>query len=245
MELIIDNREKIIDLFEKKDYVKCENLTVGDYHIKLDGNTIVIIERKTINDLANSIVDGRYREQKKRLLDNFPKHQIIYILEGDIETDNLSNKYNRITIDTIYSSIINLYHRDNINLFKSKNSRETVKFIETIMFKISKDNGKFLKKNVLDNALFNNLKKGGCKKNIDSNLVYKLQLSCIPNISNKIAEIIIEKYSTMTELINNFSGKTEDDRIKIISDIKYELKNGKKRKLGKRVGENLNKYLFQ
>ena len=92
MELIIDNREKIKELFEKKEYIKYENLSIGDYHIKLNGNTIVIIERKTINDLANSIVDGRYREQKKRLLDNFEKEKILYILEGDIEMDNLREK---------------------------------------------------------------------------------------------------------------------------------------------------------
>ena len=42
-------------------------LEVGDFRIEAGGRT-VIIERKTLPDLAASIKDGRYREQKARLL---------------------------------------------------------------------------------------------------------------------------------------------------------------------------------
>ena len=41
-----------------------------------------VFERKTLDDLAASIKDGRYREQKSRLLAHYPPHRITYILEG-------------------------------------------------------------------------------------------------------------------------------------------------------------------
>ena len=73
MELIIDNRETIKDYFQDKDYVKIKNLDIGDYIFKYDDKDILIIERKTIEDYAASIKDGRHREQKQRLLSNYQR----------------------------------------------------------------------------------------------------------------------------------------------------------------------------
>ena len=67
MELIIDNREKI-DINTCNINVTYSNLEIGDYIISKDSTIYFIIERKTIQDYANSIRDGRYREQKQRLL---------------------------------------------------------------------------------------------------------------------------------------------------------------------------------
>ena len=70
MEFIIDNRESIKKYFIEKNvkYVTFSNLDLGDYLFKYNGEVVAIIERKTIDDMANSIKDGRYREQKSRLL---------------------------------------------------------------------------------------------------------------------------------------------------------------------------------
>jgi len=47
--------------------MEVKNLDIGDIII-YNGSYKLIIERKTINDLVSSIKDGRYREQKMRLL---------------------------------------------------------------------------------------------------------------------------------------------------------------------------------
>ena len=54
MELTIDNRESIKSYFEEKNYkwVKFENLDLGDYLFKYKDEPILIIERKSIEDLA-------------------------------------------------------------------------------------------------------------------------------------------------------------------------------------------------
>ena len=67
----IDTREtEIKEFFKKAPYAKVECLSLGDIIFQWNGVDIWIIERKQITDLAHSIKDGRYREQKIRLLSN-------------------------------------------------------------------------------------------------------------------------------------------------------------------------------
>ena len=91
VDIIIDSREssliKIIesrDLDIYKDHIKVskEQLENGDIQIKFNEN-VFIYERKTINDLISSVKDGRYKEQKQRLLSNF--QNINYIIELKIK----------------------------------------------------------------------------------------------------------------------------------------------------------------
>ena len=96
MKLVIDYREKSLkDLFDSNEdtssQIFYENLDIGDVHLAYNSTDLnapliqVILERKTLNDLACSIKDGRYREQKMRLLkyrEDNPHIKILYILEG-------------------------------------------------------------------------------------------------------------------------------------------------------------------
>eukprot|EP00494_Astrolonche_serrata_P001976 UN01982 len=67
-----------------------QTLSVGDYvWTATKGNQTfvlpMIIERKTMDDLAGSIVDGRFLEQKHRLKKTGSR-QLIYLVEGRDET---------------------------------------------------------------------------------------------------------------------------------------------------------------
>ena len=50
------------------DQVERRRLDVGDVVLTGDSGAVVLIERKTWADLAKSLTDGRYAEQKARLL---------------------------------------------------------------------------------------------------------------------------------------------------------------------------------
>ena len=95
MKLIVDIREKkLIKLLEafknqfdfKKIDIEIKNLPLGDAIIVDDnGNEKIIVERKSLNDLASSIKDGRYIEQSHRLNGcEIHNHNIIYIIEGNL-----------------------------------------------------------------------------------------------------------------------------------------------------------------
>ena len=241
MKLIIDNRENIKELFQISENVTFDNLEIGDYLIKNEEKDILIIERKTINDYCASIKDGRNREQKKRLLSKFTKNQIIYLVEGSL--DFVQSKYNRVNSDTVVSSILNTMMRDGIHVFHTKDSEETVFFIESICKKISKQGISFLEnKTSHQDDLFNNLTKTTKNSNIDKELCSKLMISNIPTISIKTAERILMNFGSIQNLINTLSVMEEDKRISYIQNLPSNDKNF--RKISKTSAKNLIKFLI-
>jgi ERCC4-type nuclease len=59
-----------------------ETLPLGDIIVNDGENDCIIVERKTLSDLAASIKDGRYEEQSYRLNGlNHHNHNIIYLIE--------------------------------------------------------------------------------------------------------------------------------------------------------------------
>ena len=250
MELIIDNRESTKSYFEEKNYewISFENLDIGDYIFKYKDKIALVIERKSIEDFASSIKDGRYREQKSRLLNNFSKNNILFLVEGDLMINNKSFNFNKVDKYTIYSSLINLYIRDNFNVFISYSKEHTIDFLENVANKIKKQGDKLidnfdlnLKENH-DTSLLNtiNSKKN---KNISPNLVYKSQLCNIPNISCTFADVIIEKYPNMPTLIKDLEQLEYSEKISLIENL-YYIKNDKKRKIGSKVATNLINNIF-
>jgi len=121
--IVIDFREKDILKFctelNKNIEIKTENLLLGD--ILIDK---LLIERKTINDLAASIVDGRYREQSFRLIKALQEgFKVFYFIEGnmDLYTGSISK-------NTLVSTIYSLTHKG-FQVLLTKNSKETAFFI--------------------------------------------------------------------------------------------------------------------
>jgi hypothetical protein len=79
------------DLIPLLENITTRNLPVGDIWIGLSGEDILpgglIIERKTVADLEASIKDGRYREQRLRLLTHCQETgaRPLYIIEGHVD----------------------------------------------------------------------------------------------------------------------------------------------------------------
>ena len=89
--------------------VVIETLPLGDIIIYDEESDKLVIERKSVNDLLSSIKDGRYEEQSYRLNGlNHHNHNIIYLIEGDINRLNNRFKDNKIEKLTLYSAILSL-----------------------------------------------------------------------------------------------------------------------------------------
>ena len=143
LEILIDNREtKLKTLFENhlfKDKkqtpeIKYSNLDLGDIVIKKEGKILLIFERKAIPDLYSSINDGRYKEQKIRLLNNFALRNVVYIIE-DANTQFLEKKFKNFK-SIINGAIINSIFRDKIRLIRTNNVNQTFEYLITIIKKI-------------------------------------------------------------------------------------------------------------
>lgn len=248
MEYIIkfDNREKdLIKLFELKEHkYTLENLDIGDIQF-IDSKTneiLILIERKTLADLCASIKDGRYKEQKERMLHSIKKNiRKIILIEGTcMEQFTLS--------ESTYSSvIINTMIRDNIHIHICKNINDTVEFIENIILQIPKYYNDLQNEIILEQSkTFQN--EYNCsttkKENITQKICFRNMLSQIPGISNSIASVFVEKYENMENFITTLKTNGNNDKKSIIKLIGLEQHGKNKRKVGDKTGEKIYLFIF-
>lgn len=191
--------DRDLDNYKDKIQIISENLLLGDIHIKYK-NITHIFERKTLQDLQASILDGRYKEQKARLLSNVSQKYITYIIEGDnILSSSTYDKYKSM----IQSAYLHTLFRDNIRILYTKNIMETTTLILLITTKILDKPEKFLYEEYTADKCYTDFIKLKKKKidNIDAKSCFIMQLSQIPMISNVIAKNIYSKYSSMGNLV--------------------------------------------
>jgi len=237
LELIIDTREHISnDIYNKiKPYinnnsnVNISNLPIGDYLYTYNNEPVIIIERKTIVDYASSIKDGRHREQKGRLLSSYPKSKIMYLIEGDLTQNNTSYKFNNVSKDTIISAIFNTILRDQIHVFHTSNTNETIEILLSLFTKLQKKGLEFIeekKDNYSDNLVETaKITKGS---NITPDISFRMMLNCIPNVSNKISSRILKYHISMNHLISHINElSTKEERCSYLSNLKLDESDNK------------------
>ena len=143
-------------VLQNRHEIKSERLPLGDIILhdpagqgQGQGRDIVLFERKTLNDLAASIQDGRYKEQSFRLLQSsatataaagFHPHNIVYIIEGDIaQYEAKRNKNNRITKTALQSAMVSLLYYKGFSVVRTMNLGETADFILHFADKVAKE----------------------------------------------------------------------------------------------------------
>ena len=246
MEFWIDNREQKIKhacSLKNIEYT-AHNLSLGDFIFTYNDIPLVIIERKTISDLASSIKSGRYREQKFRLLSNYPKEKIIYLIEGTIPGD-LEDKQYGLKNKTYYTTLTNLILRDQIGVYQTSNLNETMQFLENLRNKILKSGNSFVSKTLNRTQQYTNALQihSDKKKNITPKRCFMFQLNQIPGISNMVSETIGKKYTNMFVLCQEYDKLPEDKRPEMLCDLLCKLKNGKSRKIGKKASLKIYNYI--
>lgn len=240
----IDNRERdLIQLFQNNNVaIQSYNLDIGDIQINyVDENNkdylLTIIERKTYDDLSTSIKDGRYKEQKNRILNSVPQNiRKIYLIEGNKNNFNLPQN---ILDGTITNTII----RDNIHIFISKNINDTYKFINNITKNIDKykDNIINNKNNILTSDVLINSSK---KSNMNSETCFINMMSGIPGISKKTSHFFVDKYKNINGMFEHFHINLNNNRDLIISDLENMKVAENKRKLGNKNAARIYEFLF-
>jgi len=235
--IYIDTKEKkpFLDKLQENNIIfTTKSLNVGDILFSDHNNQeLLIIERKTLDDLASSLNDGRYKEQKLRL--KTCSCRVIYLIEGETW-----NKFYHKTFDEekLKGCIINTMVRDKISVYRTKNMDDTIEFIKDIYKRLPKYMNE-MNKNEEDKYEIK-LKK---KDNITNNICYINQLRQIPGVSQTFAEKIAENYPTMKQLFNAYNNIGEEDE----KQKKQMLKNimvTDKRKLGPVLSERIYNFLY-
>ena len=247
IELVIDVREHHI--IEKLDEYKIkfsqEQLEVGDIIFRQDGELMLIIERKTVNDLKASICDGRAREQKLRLMGSgIPIEKILYLIEGNLDK-TLETKVSGLPVSTLLGSLINTQLRDNIKVYKTLSLDETVNYIIKMMDKLTKDGDTYFQnKQVISQTQYASSLKKTKKANMTPEVWFICQLTQIPQVTDKIAEVIVFKYKNLVTLIREYEKTPDHLRVKLIADLTYELSSGKSRRIGDKISERVYNFMY-
>lgn len=206
MKIIIDERETFLyseccSLLEKSSYSHIsllkEVLPLGDILIKDDQDIpLILIERKSINDLLASIKDGRYEEQSYRLINSaeFPNSQsILYIIEG-MFTYHQDKK-------TVLSAMTSLQFFKGFSVQRTCSILETAEYIIHMTDKIHRDlkKGKVFafhsrEQNPTDTPAqpYCTVVKKVKKDNINSQNMGEILLCQIPGISSTAAIAILK-----------------------------------------------------
>ena len=270
MKLKIDNREheliqrmnhyiKNVPHFNKITFT-IETLEIGDIvYLGDDGdgdgegeekkeNDLLIIERKSVNDLLSSIKDGRYNEQSYRLNGlSLHNHNIMYLIEGDIVKHfNLS----------VYSAMVSLNYHKGFSVIRTFNVDETAIFVCNTLLKLEKTNKpsfysekekeKDKEKEKENQTTQENNTPNYCsvikkakKENINPDNIGEIMISQIPGISSVTAIAIMKHFKTIPNLISCI----EQDPT-CLSNITYETANGQTRKINKACLDILCKFLM-
>ena len=280
MKIKIDNREEelikninflIANIPSFKDIqVIIETLPLGDIIIYDEESDKLVIERKSVNDLLSSIKDGRYEEQSYRLNGlNHHNHNIIYLIEGDINRLNNRFKDNKIEKLTLYSAILSLNYFKGFSVIRTFSLEETAIFICNTVNKLKK--GEIEKKypyygntkieepskeisdtsfNVVNNVV-NNVQEENDKdyisvvkkvkmENITPDNIGEIMLCQIPSISSVTSIAIINKFKTFANLMSCIQNDSN-----CLNDITTTNSKGQQRKISKTCISNIYKFLLK
>ena len=231
--IIADAREaKVIGKFVEKNIPhKTAQLDIGDFQIEINGKIEAIWERKTYSDLASSLKDSRYREQKHRLIvsDILIKG---YILEGHYPT----GEFQGLQEGTIDSILMGLAVRDGFKLLYSNGPAHTAQILAKMLrkfpeYQISNENIADSYRLALVQGSISTIK----KENYTPEICYLSQLAQIPQISYVTAKSIAEAYPNMIELINIVKSPPA---LQTLSQVQV---GG--RRIGKKIAQNIITYI--
>lgn len=244
MKIIIDKRENelfekltiYLEMFENKNLL-LENdvLPLGDILIK-DDNNLLIIERKTINDLLASIKDGRYTEQSLRLSQNNEcnNHNIIYLIEGNITSRSRDEK------KIIYSTITSINAFKGFSIMRTSNIDDTTEWLLHMADKLYrgfKNNKILYSEGENTNKNYTEVIKSVKKDNVTKENIGEIMLMQIPGISATLAKAVLSHFNNFQEFIEKINKDAS-----CIDELTYEC-NGKSRKINKNCIESIKNYL--
>jgi ERCC4-type nuclease len=187
----VDTRERDL-ILAFQTHAPLHKITVESLHV---GDVVVgdiVLERKTLADLAASIKDGRYAEQKQRLS---RETRVIVVIEGRMSYDDgLDKKTQGIANKGLVSAVLNSALRDGFVVMRTDSLIETLHLIVSISTRMDKYEAF---SNVFSAELANqeyqpNVIKSVKRENLTPDVAFLTQLCTVPQVSMKTAERLKE-----------------------------------------------------
>lgn len=178
--LVVDCRERgLIQHLSAMGVPHCvDSLAVGDVMCTFSGSGCdFVIERKRADDLASSLVDGRWREQTCRLFET--NLRVFFVVEGDIRC-----------IDGMYESMLGAIVSASLRrscCFRTTDLEETARLVVHLVKRMHK----------LPNPTGSvGLRPPQTKRQreAETDHVFMRQLMCVPSVSERIAAVLVRRF---------------------------------------------------
>jgi len=244
--------------------LQSEALPVGDVILSsADGATdYIVFERKSLQDLAASIRDGRYKEQSLRLqaFPNVSNHNVVYIIEGDFARYN--DRFSKIGKGALQSAMCSLNYYKGFSVVRTMSIMETYDIIHSYANKLAASPAPYghyhhrapagtdttgtdtTGTDATGTDATGDVEASYCSvlkvkqvkcENITPQNIGEIMLCNIPGVSNKTAAAIMKKYTTLRLLMDDLK-KSSD----CLADIRLETQ----RKLSKQCIQNIYNFLM-
>jgi ERCC4-type nuclease len=206
-------------------------LDVGDIQVRLGDAVALVIERKTYADAAASVIDGRYKEQKMRLLSCHGAAAAMYVYEGVPSYD--AGASGRSSQDAVHGCMINTLVRDRLRVVTTRDVADTAALLAGIARRAqgARDPARYLLADVAGVSGVPGEEEGGqvryastClrarkRDNVDARHCYLQQLAQVPGVSVRMAAAIAAEYGCMRALFDALLPLPSAARVKTLARL--------------------------
>jgi len=190
----------------------------------------IVIERKTLADLTSSYGDGRYKDQKARLV-NCDAGLVMFLVEGfqggRVKDPSLKKRF--------LSTFVHSMFRDNIPVYHTVNLQESFEFLhhlatEMALRKLERSTDYMERTKYTDNIQMTR------KQNLTPDRGLEMVLASIPGISAKMARAVQTAHSSLFDLCQAYQRLGDDERAKhdLLADLTFRGSSGKEQRLASR-----------
>jgi ERCC4-type nuclease len=220
--IIVDDRERAVvgGLTPLCLDVIIRRIHVGDFALVRDGQVLLVIERKTLSDLAASIKDGRMENHDRLIaLRATTGAQILYIIEGSPHT-NLRSKFGGIPFGALRAKLDSLMFGSGALVIWTKSPAATAERLVSLRDRFEKmsvaPGGPPMEGTLLDAPV------GGAvpaplleQKEHTPDSTHIAMLTCVKGVSAPTARLMLTRYRLRDYITGEFEPQA-------VYDLKYE-----------------------
>ena len=205
MSIILDVRERA--LIELMPEAQTLQLPVGDIWIGKDQPGGLVIERKTTADFGASILDGRYREQRTRLLAYCQEKQArpLYIIE-----QGLKGRTRTLQPQALQKMLNRLMLRYGVAVWLTDSLQDTVTAIKILEAQLLDDPKVF----IAETLSYTDVMHTNKKDNTGDPKVFAIAcLQQCPGVSVKAASALIETFGSLKNIMDQDVSALEEVKV--------------------------------
>jgi ERCC4-type nuclease len=198
-----------------------ERLDLGDIKVTLENGKVLLLERKSWSDWVSSLRDGRYKNQKARLLSHRDTSEgnvsLFYILETPAVPTHAGTTAG-MPNSQAFAALMKTQLRDNIVVLWASSSEDIAHQVAYIAD--TYERGGFQQSTQIAASGYAGVVQHSKKRKNAEEDQFAIMLSSMPGVSARKAHVITKAYATPAALVHAYQALASDKlRDKMLEDL--------------------------